>query len=175
MSKRDMLELAVRIIGLWLVCKIVIYLPYFLSLTLLTPPEFMNAHNQQLAKILSIIYAAASLSFGLILFFFGPKISNMFYKGDENIPQITLFGNKQDLFKFSLKIIGVYLIITNILSTIDSSQPLIRAGNFVPILLLHILHPLIGLVFGIYLLIDGKIIVNMAYRSNESDLAKPLN
>jgi|GEM_PF-3674550 len=172
MNKKVILELAIRIIGLWLISNIVIYVPGMISLFVLTPPEFMSETNRELMKILSVLYAIGSTTFALFLFYHASKIADKFYPEKEDDESVLVTKDKKDLFKFSLNIMGVYLIVANFVSLIDNSQILIKAGTFVPVLLLHILHPLIGLLFGIYLLVDGKIFVKLAYRDTDVSVAK---
>jgi hypothetical protein len=173
MNKRVVLELAIRIIGLWLISNIVIYMPGMISLFVLTPPEFISETNRELTKLLSVFYAIGSTTFALFLFYHASKIASKFYPEKEDVASVSVTKDKKDLFKYSLKIMGAYLTVINITSILQALPTILRAGTIFDFLILYLLPPLIGFALGIYLLISGEVFVKLAYRDNKAAIAKP--
>lgn len=182
MNKRDIFELFLKLIGSLFLIYYILYIPNTLMFMLtLNPKDIVGTINYNLFRAVMIIHLVLALSISWLLFYFSAKLAAKVYSKKEDVFLNINIGNKDNIFRLSLKIIGVYFIISNIISLfgampmVDSFIAVFKNGLPLHVLLKQIFSPLIGISLGLYLLLSGEIFVKLAYKDTDVSVAKIQN
>ncbi|MFB3895302.1 MAG: hypothetical protein ACE14V_03265 [bacterium] len=168
MTKRDVLSIAFKIIGVYFISLAILSLSTFaLSIAALFQPERDAVFGSYGTSIIMIIYPFWLLGFAYVFFRFGDSITELLLPDDAKLPELDINRYHKPIFRLTLRIFGVYCLVrgipeiagfivrvsqTNLESIIYSFD----FGNAVSGIIL--------LVLGGYLITGGKRLVEFAFK-----------
>jgi hypothetical protein len=174
MTKRDVLSIALRILGILGLFWVAKSLPYAV-VSLTTPNETIAANdpfkfNITLYKASYMIELVLILLVSLTYLKYSDQIAGRFIKDDSSISTITTHESSRSVFTVALRIIGAYLLaihlpdlLLGVISWVLGRFFLI-AGVFQTTDLVQLIKPTLIVALGFYLLLGAKHVVGWVYK-----------
>jgi len=161
MTKRDILELAIKIIGIYMV---ILILNFIHSILISIPWIFERREHNSLLFLIS--YTISVLIYFVVAYYFifrANSLANIICKEDKPFRESNNI-QKETIQEIAFTVVGIYLI-ANVLPKITQSIiTLIQQGRFKNIQFSysfsHLISSIIQIGIGIYLVLGSKGIVN---------------
>ncbi len=113
-SARNLLTVALRILGFWLVCRSLIALPQIATFAWFTFQSPNNVGNEPaLVLLMTVLQLGAPLVVGIALILLAPRISRRFHEPGDRTADPIAFGRvgAGDLYHLASFMMGVYALI----------------------------------------------------------------
>jgi len=167
MSKRDILSIALKILGVVSIMYTVIFIPtIWMAIGMLlfqTYPDNYQSYMYRWNFIISVINPVCIFIMGYILLKWGNKISVKLIRENKDVDIKVSENWDRHVFILSLRIIGVIWFVSGFLKLVTCMGKVI-VGYVMPILIGDLLGGIVFLGFGIYLLFDGKHLIKLAFK-----------
>jgi hypothetical protein len=167
MTKRDVLSIAFKIMGVYFISLAILSLPTLvLSIVSLVQPEEKHFFGTIGTSIVMIIYPFWLLGFAYVFFRFGDSITELLLPNDTELPNLNIKYHKP-IFRLALRIFGVYCLVRGI-PDIASFLARVNQLNFESIIYSfdfgNAITGIVLLVLGGYLITGGKWLVDFAFK-----------
>lgn len=178
MTKRDVLSIAFKIMGVYFIYMAILTIPQIgMSISFFSNSINASGFNSRGLLIGAIIYPIWLLGFALVFFRLGDSMTELLIPDDTELPQIDTTRNQKPIFTLSLRIFGILCLtrgIPNIATfltklyrikhaiphdVILNSSDLISTADFT-----DAVSAIVLIILGGYLISGGKWLVKFAYK-----------
>lgn len=159
MTKRDVLSMAFRILGVWCFISVAVSIPYLVFY--LHPPTGVLKMSKDYASIEligSLITCTILVALGCVLIGAADGIARRFVRSDAVIT-IPSGVNLRDVFQLALRVVGLVVLADNIPTAIRYIYSSLFMTTNTVYDLSTVLSPIIGIGIGIYLLMGARHLV----------------
>lgn len=171
MTKRDVLSIAFKILGVIMLMYTVLLIPNIgmaIGMLFQTPPDNYQSYLKLWHFTITVTWPVFSFVMGCILLKWGNKIATRLVKEDKEISAKVGEDWEKKIFILSLRIIGVIWLIRGIPDLIKSIGELIMRWYIYYYSFSHIIGVILGasvsVILGIYLIVGGEYLVELAFR-----------
>ena len=177
MTKRNILSIALKILGvITLMYTIVLISNIGYAIGLLFAPHdtVYTLYAVRWHFVSTLVYPILAFIFGLILLKWGDAITKKLIREDTEVDVTLTEDWEKRVFLISLKIIGVIWLIRGIPDMIKAIGEVVMRWYVYYAMTSHIIGVVIGsclsVLIGVYLLIDGRYFVKLAFREQVETL-----
>jgi len=171
MTKRDVLSIAFKILGVISLMYTVVLIPNIgtaIGMLFQSHPDNYQSCIWLWHFVITLVWPVGAFVTGCVLLKWGDNIANILIKEDKAIAiKVTQDWDKR-IFTLSLKIIGVIWLIRGIPDLVKSIGELVMRWYLYYYTISQIvgvvLGALVSLILGIYLITGGKYLVELAFR-----------
>ncbi|MCE5198064.1 MAG: hypothetical protein ABFD54_08135 [Armatimonadota bacterium] len=162
MTKRDVLSIALRVLGVWCFISVILSIPYLVFY--LHPSTDMLEMSRDYASITligSVITHTILFVLGCVLIGAADGIAHRFVRNDVVIA-IPSGVNMHDIFQLVLRVVGLVVFADNIPAVIRPLYSLLFMSTSKVNDLFVVLSPVVGIGIGIYLLTGARYLMTFA-------------
>ena len=170
MTKRDVLSIAFKILGVVALMYTIVLIPNIgmaIRMLFQSHPDNYQSYMSLWYFINTLVWPVGAFSMGYILIRWGDNIANKIVKDDKPLSMKVTEDWDKRIFNLALKIIGVIWLIKGIPELIKSIGELIMRWYVYYYSISHIIGVIISgavsLILGIYLIANGKYLIKLAF------------
>jgi hypothetical protein len=168
MTKRDVLSIAFKIMGVYFIVMAILSLPSIgVSIVSLVQPELNHVFGTIGTSVIMIIYPFWLLGFAYVFFRFGDAITELLLPDDAELPNFNINRYHKPVFRLAVRIFGVYCL-TRGIPEIVSFLVRVYHQEFASIIYSldfgNAIAGIVLLVLGGYFVTGGRWLVDFAFR-----------
>ena len=174
MTKRDVLSVAMKIIGVFSLIATIQLLPYLILV--LQAQYFPEVAHKIWIYGMYFLVLVVDLAIAFVLLRYSNAIAAKLVRNDKEMDIAISSRWDRRAFKLCIRIIGILTVIKGLVALVQNTNYLIyrfyQATSDVLIQWNKIFAPIVLIIVGVYLICGGKFIINMAYRKRGGYISK---